>query len=186
MRIIAGMWKGRTILSPKSSGTRPTTDRLREAVFSILDNQIDINGSNIADICAGTGALGLEALSRGAKYCCFVERSRAMANTIHAAASDLGAKPDTFDIICGDAIRYTATFPSDATACDIVFFDPPYAELLCNKFIRILHTSNILKPTGLLVAEHDVKEVIMLPAGWRRITQKSIGSTIVDILQKPE
>ncbi|GAB1429196.1 16S rRNA (guanine(966)-N(2))-methyltransferase RsmD [Ignavibacteria bacterium] len=185
MRIIAGMWKGRTILSPKSSATRPTTDRLREAIFSALSHQIDLDGANIADICAGTGALGFEALSRGAKHCYFVERNRIMTEVMCKVAVALNAEPDSFDIICGDAIRYTAAFPSDATACDIVFFDPPYAELLCNKFVRCLHTSNILKAGGLLVAEHDVKEVVMPPADWRRIAQKSVGSTIVDILQKP-
>ena len=186
MRIIAGHWKGRIIGAPNAKGVRPTTDRLRETVFSMLEHLTTMMGAHIADLCAGTGALGLEALSRGAEFCWFVERQRSMTAAIEQTARTLGATAETYRIVCGDALRFAAQFPPAERQCDLVFFDPPYAELLGNKLVQALAKGRLLRPGGILIAEHAANEALLLPAGWQRLAQRSVGYTIVDILCSPE
>lgn len=185
MRIIAGQWKGRIIGAPTAEGVRPTTDRLRETIFSMLKHLTDIEGAHVADLCAGTGALGLESLSRGAKFCWFVERQRRMTAVIEQTAQTFGAGAERYRIISGDALRFAAQFPVTASPCDIVFFDPPYAELLCNKLVQILRNGHLLRPGGVLIAEHAANEGILLPTGWQRLAERSVGYTVVDILRSP-
>lgn len=185
MRIIAGQWKGRIIGAPAAEGVRPTTDRLRETIFSMLQHITDMEGVHVADLCAGTGALGFEALSRGAEFCWFVERQRRMTAVIEQTARTFGAAIESYRIICGDAMRFAAQFPPTASACDIVFFDPPYAELLCNKLVQILRGGHLLRPGGILIAEHAANEGLLLPTGWQRLAERSVGYTVVDILRSP-
>lgn len=186
MRIIAGIWKGRIVAPPAAGGVRPTTDRLRETIFSILGHHLDLTGARVADLCAGTGALGFEALSRGAAHCIFVERQQKMAGEITRTATALGASEEQRRIVCGDALRFAAAYPAAEPAADVVFFDPPYAELLCNKLVGTLQRGNLLRRGGILVAEHDAKEAILLPTGWKREAQRGVGATVVDILRAAE
>src|SRR3546814_3746586 len=95
MRIIAGQWRGRSIDAPKGDTTRPTADRTREALFSMLTSRLgSFEGLAVADLFAGSGALGLEALSRGSASCIFVEQDRAALDALHANAERLGVRPD--------------------------------------------------------------------------------------------
>jgi len=121
MRIIAGQWRGRPLVAPKGDATRPTADRTRETLFSMLLSRLgSFEGLSVGDFFAGSGALGLEALSRGAASCLFVERDRAALEAIRANAARLGiARPD---------IRQTdvlALGPAPAPL-DLIFMDPPY------------------------------------------------------------
>lgn len=123
MRIIAGKWRGRPIAAPKGQATRPTSDRAREALFSMLASRIGtFEGLQVADIFAGSGALGLEALSRGAAQCVFVDNDRAALDAIRANLDTLGGRGD---VRAGAAERIRLTQP-----LDLVFLDPPYGSEL--------------------------------------------------------
>jgi 16S rRNA (guanine966-N2)-methyltransferase len=131
MRIIAGRWRGRIIDAPPGRKTRPTSDRVREAWMSAL--QTEIPGSRVLDLYAGSGALGLELLSRGADHVTFVERAQPALRTLKANAAKLAVDDAEFTLVRGDAIEYAAALPE--LAFDLAVADPPYhqgyaAELL--------------------------------------------------------
>lgn len=120
MRIIAGSWRGRPLVAPKGDATRPTADRVREALFSMLTSRLgDFDGLAVADLFAGSGALGLEALSRGAASCVFVEQDRAALDALRANVTKLGAAADV------RAQSVLALGPA-AKPLDLVLMDPPY------------------------------------------------------------
>jgi len=119
MRIIAGRWRGRAIVAPPGESTRPTSDRTREALFSMLASRLGtFEGLRVADLFAGSGALGLEALSRGAAHCTFVETDRAALEAIRRNVAAMGAEAD---ILPGSALH--VRLPG---AVDLAFLDPPY------------------------------------------------------------
>ena len=120
MRIISGQWRGRTINAPKGDATRPTADRTREALFSMLTSRLgSFEGMAVADLFAGSGALGLEALSRGAASCIFVEQDRAALDMLRANAERLQIRPD---------VRATSvlTLGPASAPLDLIMMDPPY------------------------------------------------------------
>src|SRR5690348_6478809 len=122
MRIIAGEWRGRVIDAPPGAGTRPTADRVRETLFSMLASRLgSFEDLRVADLFAGTGALGLEALSRGAAHCSFVEQDRAAVETLRGNVAKLGAG-DRADIRAQSALH---PLPGPF---DLVLIDPPYAS----------------------------------------------------------
>ncbi|WP_308461523.1 16S rRNA (guanine(966)-N(2))-methyltransferase RsmD [Sphingomonas citricola] len=124
MRIIAGEWRGRTLVAPKGDTTRPTADRTREALFSMLASRVgNFDGLNVADLFAGSGALGLEALSRGAATCLFVEQDRAALDALRANVATFGVGPRA-TIRAGSVL---ALGPAPAPL-DVVMMDPPYAS----------------------------------------------------------
>jgi 16S rRNA (guanine966-N2)-methyltransferase len=121
MRIIAGRWRGHTIAAPPGTKTRPTTDRVREAWMSAI--QLDIPDARVLDLFAGSGALGLEALSRGAQSVTFVEKASGPLRALQANVLKLNAG-DAVEVVRGDALRFAAAL--DADSFDIAFADPPY------------------------------------------------------------
>jgi 16S rRNA (guanine966-N2)-methyltransferase len=122
MRIIAGEWRGRHLATPPGSQTRPTADRARETLFSMLVSRIGpFEGLRVADLYAGSGALGLEALSRGAAHCTFVEQERRALECIRSNAASLGAA-DRIEVLATSATRLPAS-----RAFDLILADPPYA-----------------------------------------------------------
>jgi 16S rRNA (guanine966-N2)-methyltransferase len=123
MRIIAGEWRGRRIEAPKGTLVRPTADRVREAWMNIVRDELP--DALVLDLCAGSGALGLEALSRGAARCDFVERAGPSLRVLERNIAMLGAG-DRARVIRGDALRHVAGLPPGAY--DVAFADPPYAD----------------------------------------------------------
>jgi 16S rRNA (guanine966-N2)-methyltransferase len=124
MRIIGGSWRGRQIAVPAAGGVRPTGDRVREAWFSII--QFDVPKATVVDLCAGSGALGIEALSRGAAHVTFVDSSAPVLAAIQKNLTTLGADPGSYTLHRGDAERFVAGLP--AHAYSLGFADPPYAS----------------------------------------------------------
>jgi 16S rRNA (guanine966-N2)-methyltransferase len=121
MRIVAGKWRGRTLLAPPGSATRPTADRVREALFSMLQSRLgSFEGLEVADLFAGSGALGLEALSRGARRCTFVEKDREAVEAIRRNLAALGAE--------GEVIAASAEHARLPRPVDLAFLDPPYGS----------------------------------------------------------
>ncbi|HEU4714582.1 MAG TPA: 16S rRNA (guanine(966)-N(2))-methyltransferase RsmD [Pyrinomonadaceae bacterium] len=147
MRIIAGEYKGRNLKSPPSMQVRPTSDRLRETLFNVIAPRIE--DARFLDLCAGTGAVGIEALSRGARHVTFVDRSRRSCQLIESNVQLCRIPEEQFDIYQTTAeefLREEEKFP-----WDIVFFDPPYKE-------DYLRTLELLGGYGgLLVVEHHHK-----------------------------
>lgn len=124
MRIIGGRWRGRQIAVPATGGVRPTGDRIREAWFNIV--QYDVPGARAVDLCAGSGALGIEALSRGAAHVTFVDNSAAALEAIRANLASLGADGGSYVLHRGDAEQFVRGLAADAFT--LGFADPPYAS----------------------------------------------------------
>jgi 16S rRNA (guanine966-N2)-methyltransferase len=162
-------------------GTRPTSDRLRETLFNVLTagNPVALDGSVWLDVYAGTGAVGIEALSRGAHEVTFIDNSRAAATTIRENLKAL-AIADGFEILEHDALRALRQLDAQAVACDYVFLDPPYKDSAeYEEAMGFLSQSNILKPTSIVIAEHDKRfdpgERIGALARYRTLLQGDSG-----------
>jgi 16S rRNA (guanine966-N2)-methyltransferase len=189
MRITGGSFRGRTLNTSGFQGIRPTTDRARETIFNIVSNHCNLEGITVLDVCAGTGALGFESISRGAVSAVFVEKSRKNCTLIGEAAQALGVS-DAVRIRCDDAVHAVQHLHDDDndndekyTQFDLVFCDPPYAAKLINAVFSALAVSQIFAEECIFVAEHDVREVVLLPQGWTKLTMRSFGETAVDFFQ---
>src|SRR5919107_3238611 len=125
MRIIAGYYKGRNLKSPPSMNVRPTSDRLRETLFNVIAPRIE--GARFLDLCAGSGAVGIEALSRGAAHVTFVDRSRKMCGLVEANLDLCGVPEELTEVSMNDAADFLRRAGGrDPEGWDIVFYDPPY------------------------------------------------------------
>jgi 16S rRNA (guanine966-N2)-methyltransferase len=157
MRIIAGIYKGRHLKSPPSLEVRPTSDRLRETLFNILAPQIE--GVRFLDLCAGSGAVGIEALSRGAAHATFIDRSRKMCGLVEANLDMCRVPEDETEIYnteAADFLRQAIT--RKLPAWDLVFFDPPYKEdYLTVLELLGINTDQLLTADALVVVEHHHK-----------------------------
>ncbi len=156
MRIISGSAKGRKLKSPKDQLTRPTSDRLKETLFNILAPKI--YGAHILDVFAGSGALGLEAISRGAASVTFFEIHKEAVRLIQDNVELCGFQKQS-RLIVGDAISKIKTFfPGVDQKIDLVFIDPPYQTGLAEHALEVLSKVSWLKPTVTIVVEHHGKE----------------------------
>ncbi|HEX6189205.1 MAG TPA: 16S rRNA (guanine(966)-N(2))-methyltransferase RsmD [Pyrinomonadaceae bacterium] len=187
MRIIAGKYRGRRLKSPPSAQTRPTSDRLRETLFNVLAPRIE--GARFLDLCAGTGAVGIEALSRGAEHVTFVDQSRKMCGLIEANLRALKIESESIDVVSADATAFLRKFrkgrePSPTVGLmprlpepfDIMFFDPPYAadyEAVLSFIAQ--HRPQLLSGEGIAVVEHHKKKDLPEEFGslkcYRRLRQ---------------
>ncbi len=155
MRVIAGRLRGRVLRSVPGSRTRPTTDRARAGLFDGLGPRV--RGARALDLFAGTGALGIEALSRGASYCIFVERDRRACGVLHEnlVQLELGSVSETLRIDVEAAVRELA---SAGERFDLIFADPPYGGPALPKLLEPDGLPRLLEPDGLLVVERDQRE----------------------------
>lgn len=152
MRIIAGRWRGKALVAPPGTATRPTSERMRQAIFDMIwhaswGGRAVLEGVAVLDAFAGTGAMGLEALSRGAGRAAFIERDRAAIKALRANVASCGAEP-LCRIVAGDAMR-----PSAGAVCGLVFLDPPYGEGAVEKAVAALTAAGWIGPGSLIVAE---------------------------------
>ncbi len=169
LRIIAGKWRGRKLQFPDVDGLRPTADRIRETLFNWL--QPVIAGSRCLDLFAGSGALGLEALSRGAAQVTMVDRDIRVIRQLEKQVKALSAQGA--DCLCADGIEFL--LKSDHSY-DIVFLDPPFQANLLPACIRILQQNNCLKPGSRVYIEHDRREMLPdIPANWQSSRSKRAG-----------
>lgn len=154
MRVIAGTFRGRILKSPPDNKTRPTSDRLRETLFNILAPRIE--GSRFLDLCAGTGAIGIEAVSRGALHVTFVDKSRRACALIEENLDKLGVPEDATEVSALPAENFTGR--KHEQGWDVVYFDPPYAmeySLVLWEFGA--DDSTLLNDDGVLIVEHHAK-----------------------------
>ncbi len=155
MRVIAGKYRSRTLQSLPGNDTRPTYDRLKETLFNVLSSAGKLDGAVFLDLFAGTGSVGIEALSRGAAQVYFIESGRKAAQVIRANLGSLGITngAEVLERSVTDGVRYLAT--SDLHA-DVIFLDPPYAmQGVYEQVLRIIEKTGILNDSGVVVAEHE-------------------------------
>lgn len=171
MRIITGQYRGRVLRSPPSILTRPTSDRLRETLFNILAPRIE--GTRFLDLCAGSGAVGIEALSRGASFATFVDRSRKLCGLVEANL-DLCVVPEEMsEVVMSEALEFIRRRDAmEATGWDICFYDPPYStEYAPVLFALGSARASLVRDRGILIAEHYHKNILPDEAGvlrrWR-------------------
>jgi len=159
MRVIAGKYRSRPLRSLRGQDIRPTSDRLRETLFNVLTagNPAALDNTVWIDLFAGTGAVGIEALSRGAKQVYFVDNSPAAAGLIRANLDSLGVQ-DSFKILTDDLLRAFWRLERQHVAADVVFLDPPYRQQdTYAETLRSLAESSVVWAMSLVIAEHDKK-----------------------------
>ncbi len=180
MRIIGGKYKGKRLFTPASADIRPTGDRLRERLFNIIEHGDGppLRGANIADIFAGTGAIGLEALSRGAQYVTFVEQNAAACRLIERNIENLKAG-DYCRILRRDATH----IPEAPAAYDYIFLDPPYGNGLIAPVLSALQSRQWRHDQTLVIVESDKAEMAAIPDGWTIIDQRAQGKTLLSMLK---
>ena len=186
MRIVAGHLRGRAIVAPDGQGTRPTSDRARQALFNVLEHAAwaePLNGLRVIDLFAGSGALGFEAMSRGAAFCLFVETGDGARGAIREnadayglmgptrvhrrSATDLGVRPGPI-----------------AEAFDIAFLDPPYGKALGEQALQRLIEGDWLKPGALVVFERGSDEPEIETPGYERLDAREYGAARVLFLRR--
>ncbi|MBD3427023.1 MAG: 16S rRNA (guanine(966)-N(2))-methyltransferase RsmD [Candidatus Omnitrophica bacterium] len=179
MRIIGGKFRGRKIKRPRTDGVRPTKDRIREAVFNMIGP--DVPGSEVLDLFAGSGSYGLEAISRGASRAVFVEKDSACSGVITENIDQLGAGEES-ELINRDAERALLRFNEENMRFDIVFCDPPFNAGMARNILIMINHYDILNPSGLLIIEHHLREVLPDREGdvslFKQRTYKDISISI--------
>jgi len=183
MRIVAGRFRGRPLVAPEGMSVRPTSDRIRESVFNILAHGIldfSLQGARVIDLFAGTGALGIEAVSRGAAYCLFVEDAPEARALIRRNVESLGLTGET-RIFRRDA---TDLGPAgNMERYNLAFLDPPYGKGLGEKALAGLTGGGWLASGAICVLEDRVDTSILLPAALAPIDSRTYGETEVRILR---
>jgi 16S rRNA (guanine966-N2)-methyltransferase len=178
MRVIAGQWRGRPLLAPKGDTTRPTADRTREALFSMLVSRLgSFEGLRVADLFAGSGALGLEALSRGAAHCTFVEQDGAALDALKANIAKLGASPKS-DV---RAQSVMALGPAPAPF-DLLLLDPPYGTGAGAVALERLLRLGWIAPGAIATVETRKGEAVTIE-GFEVEAERVYGKAMVTLLR---
>lgn len=182
MRITSGKFKSRIIRVPKA--IRPTLDNVRKAIFDILGE--GIAGTNILDLFAGSGALGLEALSRGASSCIFVDNNRSCIKAIKNNLEALGLSSNKdIVIITSDAIRAISKLAKSGDKFDLIFLDPPYYKSLAKKSLFSLGSCDILTKSGVAIAEHSKHDEVPSSVGELKLYRSArYGDTQISFYRK--
>jgi 16S rRNA (guanine966-N2)-methyltransferase len=177
MRIVGGRFRGRALVAPSHEGLRPTADRVREAVLNILLHGVagfEIEGARVIDLFAGTGGLGIEALSRGAGYCLFVEERAEARALIRTNVEALGLTGAT-RIFRRDATDLGAAGNMEPFA--LAFLDPPYGQGLGERALAALRDGRWLVPGAVIVLEERARAEIELPGGFTELDRRVYGDT---------
>jgi 16S rRNA (guanine(966)-N(2))-methyltransferase RsmD len=184
MRIIGGKSKGRVLASPKGQAIRPTSDRVKESIFDILQDKI--GGKIVLDLFAGTGNLGIEALSRGAKKVIFVEKERQALGLIQRNLNQFGLEKRS-EILPRNVTRAIGILNERRECFDLILMDPPYERGLIRKTLLELNSQRIYHKDSILVIEHNRREPLPhILEGWNLIRQRRMGDTVISFLTPQE
>ena len=170
IRVVSGEFGGRKLVVPDGLATRPTTDKVRQAVFNSLDSAGLIDDANVVDLFAGSGALGIEALSRGAASCVFVERDRAALQALRANLAALGLGGRT-TVVTSDVVAWVPAL----RGIDLALIDPPYEFDAWDRLLTLLQVPYVVAEAG-----REVEP----PAGWEALKSRRYGRTWVTQLQR--
>ena len=182
MRVVAGELRGRRIDAPEGDSTRPTTDKVREAIFNALGSLGALDEARVVDLFAGSGALGIEALSRGAGWCSFVENDRRALGVLRGNITSLGLA-ERSSVLTVDLVREAATRDSlrlreILAGATLVLADPPYRFA---DWPEIFSAARFADPDAVLVVETEARAAVhdSVPAGWKSVRQREYGRTTV-------
>lgn len=182
MRIIGGVYGSRTISMPRGSDIRPTQDKVRQAVFNVLG---DLNGARVLDLYAGSGAMGIEAISRGASHATFVDNNTPCLRAVRDNLESLKVREECYDIIRSNADDCIRSLSRAQNRFNLVFLDPPYHAGLAKKTLLNIDACDILAPIGLVVAEHFKKDA--MPEAMDTLVpekEKRYGDVVITIYRK--
>ena len=180
MRIIAGTARGRQLKAPPGLHTRPTTDRVKEAVFSII--QFQVPGARVLDLFAGSGQLGLECLSRGAESCLFCDNDRAALRAVGQNITACGVQ-DRCTVFAGDF--RSAVAGHSPGSFDIILLDPPYGGKILEDALRAIEQFDILAARGIIVCESACGDKVYIPAApYEKLREYRYGSTAITTLMR--
>ena len=184
MRIVGGRLRGRTLAAPRSQAIRPTADRTRETLFNVLAHAYGdpVSGARVLDLFAGTGALGLEAMSRGARYCLFVDDGLEARALIRANVEALGLGGVT-RIFRRDAANLGPAHPVEPFS--LAFLDPPYGKGLAERALASARDGGWLSSDALIVVEEAADSGFTEPAGFDEVERRRYDDTELIILRKP-
>ncbi|MDZ5761861.1 Ribosomal RNA small subunit methyltransferase D [Candidatus Cyrtobacter comes] len=184
MRIISGKFKGRKIsgLIPKS--TRPTTSKLRESTFNIISSILNARGKSfdeitMLDLCCGTGAVGIEGLSRGVNHVTFIDRELSCIDLVKKILNHLQCDEKHFSLHIGDATNLRLT----NIAYDFVYVDPPYEQNILNKTLHMLSGLGYLYNGSIVILEHGKNLVLDLPETFQQLSKKIYGNMALSVLE---
>lgn len=175
MRIISGIHKGRRLRTVKDLSVRPATDRVKQTIFDMLSTRIEWEGARVLDLFAGSGALGIEALSRGAAHAVFVESEADVAEYIEANVQMIGCENQA-EVIETDALAFIARCKE---TFDLIFADPPYGFAATPQIAGLIFAANILTPGGYLLIEHTTEMKFETTRLYRIAAEKRFGRTVV-------
>jgi len=181
LRLTGGEARGRRLQGPRGPGLRPTSDRVREALFSVLGARVA--GARFLDVYAGTGAVGCEALSRGAEHAVFVERDAAALDLI-AQNARLGSWPGAAEIVRGEALATLGRFVTAGRRFEVVYLDPPYDDPGLHQALDL--AARLLVPQGVVVVEHRSGAVVAAPPGLRRFRTYRHGDSALTVWRGSE
>lgn len=182
MRVIGGLARGRRILAPRGRMTRPTSDYLREVLFNLLAQQVE--GRTFLDLYAGTGAVGIEALSRGAATAVFVEHNRLALTMLHRNLDTSGFR-DRAEVVPMEVLRYLRRAVYGSQRFDLIFLDPPYLHADAKAAIGLIASMELLTPTGMAILERSTKVVaVQIPAGLALIREVRHGGAALQLYRR--
>ena len=183
MRIIAGRAKGRRLIAPKARGIRPTRDDVKESIFSMIQGHVE--AAVVLDLFAGTGNLGLEALSQGAKKAIFVEKERISLRALMKNI-DLCGFRDCAEIISRDAQIALKLLRRRGEKADLIFIDPPYGSGYADRTLRFIDAHDMVTEEGTIVVEHGAEEGLPDQCGRLALSRrKRHGETVISIFRRP-
>lgn len=180
IRINSGLYKGRVLRAGKSPLIRPTMSKVKLTFFDIL--QADVKETIFLDGFAGSGNIGIEALSRGAEYVVFIDDLPEAARAIRHNLEKIGIAPDFYRVICGDFNRSIIALARDGFRFDLAYLDPPYAMLEYANPLKVIHKRGVLRPGGLVVLERPARLRFTTPY-FERIRSQEIGRECLDFFR---
>lgn len=175
MRVVAGKYRGRKLFSPPDDNVRPTTDRIKETVFNILAFQID--GTRVLDLFAGSGALGIECISRGASEVVFADKAQTSIDLVRKNLKGIDGK---YSVLFGDYLKVLGSIKGQF---DLIFIDPPYDGNMGETAINYIIEHNILASNGTIYFEHSKDKTFVAPDGYKTRT-KPMGYTVAEFIKK--
>lgn len=179
MKIISGIYKGRKLDGFDIDGTRPTMDRVKESLFAMIQN--NLRDSVILDLFSGSGNLGIEALSNGAKYAYLVDRNFKAINTINNNIKNIGI--DNCTVLKSDYREALLNFKNNNIKFDIIFLDPPYKTNYIEESVKLIDEYGLLNEDGIIICENDSIDRIVYPDKFNCVKNKKYGDKWVVILK---
>jgi 16S rRNA (guanine(966)-N(2))-methyltransferase RsmD len=179
MRVIAGKHKGRLLRTVANLSVRPATSRVKGSIFNILQNRVDWSGVRALDLFAGSGSLGIEALSRGAQQVVFVENSKQAAEFLRQNIALVNASAEC-EIVVSDVFDFLSR---TRTAFDVVFADPPYEFEILHRLPSLVFQSGVVSPDGYLIIEHPQELAFEMSPLWQEAVVRKYGRTVVTFFE---